>query len=515
MGGDGASLLYTPADGFVGWDSFTYTISDGNGGVDEATVRIEVVRPDHADRMTALAKRDLADRLQVAVGAIDVLMVEEVDWPDGCLGLGDPQMICTMAIQPGYRITLIHDVNEYVYHTDIAETVKLAETRGLEPLVHIRLETVDENGLPISTVEAGQSFTVQVIVDDLREDGWGVFASYVDILYSDRLAEVSGDIEHGESYLNGPSGDVQRPGLIDELGGFSDTIELGEGERLLASIPFLAKRGGAASLVMTLADGIGHEALLYRLNEPISWSQVALVGTTIEVFGGWQNVERPTDINDDGYISALDALECISELNVRGSRELGSYGQQSTDGAVAVSALFDVNGDGDLTPHDALIVINELNSEEHALAMQQPLVRPLVAWVDWQSLEAEVRQAQWASLAGIGLRIPDVLDLSYEIFAQLDADHLPSATPADWVPMGAQQVRDALPSENDALHVQASVDRIIFATDQLEANLDALDLHSILPGVAANVDLVLARDAFRDRFFAEISAPEFLDDFLA
>ena len=36
------SCSYTPASGFAGFDTFTYTLSDGNGGTDTASVRIEV-----------------------------------------------------------------------------------------------------------------------------------------------------------------------------------------------------------------------------------------------------------------------------------------------------------------------------------------------------------------------------------------------------------------------------------------------------------------------------------------
>ena len=48
---DGRSVLYTPADGFAGEDSFTYTISDENGGIDEATVTVEVVWPEDLVRV--------------------------------------------------------------------------------------------------------------------------------------------------------------------------------------------------------------------------------------------------------------------------------------------------------------------------------------------------------------------------------------------------------------------------------------------------------------------------------
>jgi len=41
----GETVAYTPAPGFSGTDSFTYTITDGNGGTATATVRITVISP--------------------------------------------------------------------------------------------------------------------------------------------------------------------------------------------------------------------------------------------------------------------------------------------------------------------------------------------------------------------------------------------------------------------------------------------------------------------------------------
>jgi hypothetical protein len=42
MSANGMNVVYTPNTGFIGEDSFKYTVSDGRGGTAEATVRVTV-----------------------------------------------------------------------------------------------------------------------------------------------------------------------------------------------------------------------------------------------------------------------------------------------------------------------------------------------------------------------------------------------------------------------------------------------------------------------------------------
>jgi hypothetical protein len=70
----GTLATYTPAAGFIGSDSFTYTISDGRGGTATATVAISV-----ADR-PPVASDDTITTLQDTPGSVNVL-ANDVD-PD-------------------------------------------------------------------------------------------------------------------------------------------------------------------------------------------------------------------------------------------------------------------------------------------------------------------------------------------------------------------------------------------------------------------------------------------------
>lgn len=56
--------------------------------------------------VVARLKADLANKLGVAPVGIDVVRLEAFTWPDGCLGLGGPGVVCTQALVPGWLAVL-------------------------------------------------------------------------------------------------------------------------------------------------------------------------------------------------------------------------------------------------------------------------------------------------------------------------------------------------------------------------------------------------------------------------
>ena len=69
----------------------------------------------------------------------------------------------------------------------------------------------------------------------------------------------------------------------------------------------------------------------------------------------WHNSASPLDINDDGFVSPIDALVIINYLN-------GTDDSEVPPGSNPEFGYIDANGDNFVTPFDALIVINELNN---------------------------------------------------------------------------------------------------------------------------------------------------------
>jgi uncharacterized membrane protein YgcG len=85
----------------------------------------------------------------------------------------------------------------------------------------------------------------------------------------------------------------------------------------------------------------------------------------------WHNAAEPCDVDGDGLVAPVDALNVINELNRKGSYRLSSdrpmrsiaarsIGTKSAFAPVRVR--FDSNSDNMITPIDALIIINRLNS---------------------------------------------------------------------------------------------------------------------------------------------------------
>jgi hypothetical protein len=66
----------------------------------------------------------------------------------------------------------------------------------------------------------------------------------------------------------------------------------------------------------------------------------------------WRNAE-PFDVNNDGFVSPVDVLQIINDLNSHGARQL-------TD--EATPPFLDVNGDFNVTSQDILLIINQLNA---------------------------------------------------------------------------------------------------------------------------------------------------------
>ncbi|MFM8408612.1 MAG: Ig-like domain-containing protein, partial [Pirellulaceae bacterium] len=174
------------------------------------------------------------------------------------------------------------------------------------------LRVVNQQGATVSQLDVGQTFNLQIWVQDIRSsDALGVFSAYLDVTYDANLFETVGSapISHGTVYTNTKSGSVTTAGLIDEVGGVSNSTANLDGEaRLLAQVAMRTKAAGEANFSANQADGVGKEFLLYGINEVIDPSQIEYGTRSILVGDSFSVVNDSFSVLEDSQATTLDVL---------------------------------------------------------------------------------------------------------------------------------------------------------------------------------------------------------------
>ncbi len=257
----------------------------------------------------------------------------------------------------------------------------------------ITLRTVNGDGEAITgPIPVNTRFGVQIIVDDLRTalqaSPLGVYAAFADILYNSGIVTPSNTIT-GDAFnfdvvfspifgildpvtgqVLGAFGNADTPGLIDELGSFvasNDPNNIPPGSQqgdpvLLATLFFDAKAQGTAVFKTNPADALPQrESLFFTPDTPVDPSLIRFGTTSIVIEGpageaaiARQNALTPTDVNDDGRVTPIDALLVINQVAA------AKRAEGEATGSSQARRFSDVTGDGKVTPLDALHVINAI-----------------------------------------------------------------------------------------------------------------------------------------------------------
>ncbi|MEY4177482.1 MAG: Serine-aspartate repeat-containing protein precursor [Planctomycetota bacterium] len=254
-------------------------------------------------------------------------------------------------------------------------------TLAADDLVSLRLEATNLSGTPISTVTVGSDFQIRLFASDLRSnvapETKGVFAAYLDVVYDYARATVS-SITYNSTYNNGRRGDTQFPGLIDELGSFqTGTSALGDGEQLVLTVTMRATTAGSFTFRGDPRDNVPlNEVTLFSPPTNVAVGQIRLNSGSLVVTasgsGGEAEFTNPSnafDVNGDGFVTPIDVLLVINDVNAYGARALSGGG--SGEGP-ATRYYLDVNADRFVSPIDALLVISHLNSVSGAGEGESP-----------------------------------------------------------------------------------------------------------------------------------------------
>ncbi len=180
---------------------------------------------------------------------------------------------------------------------------------GSSALVGFRVEITDRSGTPVSSVLVGDEFDVRVYVADIAAVPHGVFAAFIDLLYDQQLAALDGVIAYGDQYPNNRVSDLSTPGIVDETGAVSGTVELGGGEFLLLNIPMQAIHAGNVVFQSDPADIVpAHELLRYGGDFDVLEEEVIYGSATLTIDPAFGANDDIFNVDEDGSATALDVL---------------------------------------------------------------------------------------------------------------------------------------------------------------------------------------------------------------
>lgn len=279
--------IYTPDDDFFGDDSFTYTVSDGNGGTDTATVNL-TVNPvnDAPDAVDDSNSTDFETDVVINVLANDT----DVDNPASDLTV-------TAISVPAAQGTLTPTGTEGEYTFTPAD--------GFEGTATVSYSISDGAGGTDSathTIEVGEDPTPQDGIVDGEESGEEMILGYDD---SNLPTDQGGDIiTNDDDEIEGNGGDD----TIDGAGG-DDTISGGDDDDVIT--------GGDGDDIVngddgsdTLAGGEGDDTLNGGQGDDdiaVGGNDVADGGTGDDVFTvDTTDPTEPTDVTIDGGSDGTD-----------------------------------------------------------------------------------------------------------------------------------------------------------------------------------------------------------------
>ena len=131
----------------------------------------------------------------------------------------------------------------------------------------VSLAAVDMQGNPISSVEVGQQFQVQVSVQDTSADPHGVFSSFVRMSFDAQMADLTGPVAFPSTFVL-KKGITSEPGVVT-AGAILDTEPTGPDQLLLFTATFTATSAGTFSLTTAPSARTSHEILHFLNNDPV------------------------------------------------------------------------------------------------------------------------------------------------------------------------------------------------------------------------------------------------------
>jgi hypothetical protein len=381
---DGKSVFYTPQNGFIGRDVFSYTVVDQFGNRSSALVVVNV-------SFQSNQPIALDDTFEVPQGSVNrALNVLDNDVPStfggisitsvtpGTAGgtitiIGGGQSLRYTPL-PGFNGTeqFTYSIQDDVGSVSSANvTINLLPGSFFDDVVDFSIDIFDpvNTNTPVTNVQVGDEILVRVSVDDLRlfANPQGVASAFLDLLYTDELVATLNtdsnpnfpfDITFGPLFSGGgvlQQGNAQIPGLIDEVGGLQRIggQQSHSGPVELFTLKMRAVSPGVAVFQADPADSIISETVVLASDTALTPSQLRLGNAELLIVPASANF---TSAIDDSFPDGRDSngnpitAGTVNRLDVLRNDNLGPTGTVREFGLVTAPSLGNVVIDNNGTP---------------------------------------------------------------------------------------------------------------------------------------------------------------------
>lgn len=103
----------------------------GTGGEQPGLTETPVVSPELPPAAVLEAQSWLSEHLAMPIEQVAITEIEQAQWSDSCLGLGQPNESCAAVITPGWRVVFLINGQEYTVRTDeTGSSVRIEEPAG-------------------------------------------------------------------------------------------------------------------------------------------------------------------------------------------------------------------------------------------------------------------------------------------------------------------------------------------------------------------------------------------------
>lgn len=210
-----------------------------------------------------------------------------------------------------------------------------------EPDAEIKLTITDLQGRPVTKLQVGQQFLLNLIGVDARDEEAraGIFAAFADILYDNSFIRPApgATINFTDRFPTVQNG-IFSNGLIDELGAATDRLTPSQlKDSLIATVRMEALKTGSVTVRSEPADASGSEVLLYGQNDRIPADAVAYGSVTVAIGQNFTVANDTFTVAEDSPPGTFDVLANDQIISGNGTLTLMSVTQPTSGASLNVT----------------------------------------------------------------------------------------------------------------------------------------------------------------------------------